>query len=98
MFGRLDEDPDISREYLIVSNYVDEDPLVFSIQATPTEARELIAAEIETYKNVGFAIYELVEFAEVQPERKVEFTEDWAHDKPDYEYESAVPDDVQTDD
>jgi hypothetical protein len=78
MFGRLDEDPDISREYMIVSNYIDEDPLVFNVQATPEEAKEYIRGEIETYKNVGFAIYELVEFAEVLPDREVEFTEDWA--------------------
>jgi len=88
MFGRLDEDPDISKEYLIVSNYVDEDPIVFSIQATPEEARELITAEIETYKNVGFAIYELIEFAEVLPDRKVEFTEDWANNTESEEEES----------
>jgi len=90
MFGRLDEDPTISREYLVVSNYVDEDPLVFNVQATPEEAREYITGEIETYKNVGFAIYELVEFAEVLPDRKVEFTEDWAT--------GEVLDDVQEDD
>ena len=78
MFGRLDENTDIEREYMIVSNYIDEDPVVFNIQATPEAARQLIAYEIECYKGIGFAIYELVEFAEVTQEGKVEFTEDWA--------------------
>jgi hypothetical protein len=78
MFGRLDEDPQLSREYMIVSNYLDEDPLVFNIMATPEEAKEMVRLEIETYKGVGFAIYELVEFAEVSEGRNVTFTEDWA--------------------
>jgi len=78
MFGRLDEDQQLSREYMIVSNYLDEDPLVFNIMATPEEAKEMVRLEIETYKGVGFAIYELVEFAEVSEGRNVTFTEDWA--------------------
>jgi hypothetical protein len=78
MFGRLDEDPSFEREYMIVSNFVDEDPIVFYILCTPDDAREMITAEIETHRGVSFAIYELVENANVLADREIEFTEDWA--------------------
>lgn len=87
MFGRLDEDPDLEKEYMIVSDFIDEDPLVFNLQVTPERAKEAIRAEIETFRGVTFSVYELVEHAEVEDGRNVLFVEDWARKELDNEQE-----------
>lgn len=81
MFGRLDEDPELSREYMIVSNSYNADPVVFEIMAAPQDARSMIVSELSGCRNLGFAVYELVEFVEVDKDGKCEFTEDWAIDR-----------------
>lgn len=81
MFGRLDEDTDLEREYMIVSDFVDEDPIVFTITDTPENIKESIQAEIGTYVGVSFSVYELVEHVLVESRSEVIFVEDWS--KPD---------------
>lgn len=77
MFGRLDENTDLEREYMIVSDFVDEDPIVFTITATPENIKEAIKDEIQTYAGVSFSVYELVEHAVVESREEVIFVEDW---------------------
>lgn len=78
MFGRLNEDAEFEREYLIVSNFVDEDPIVFSVTTSPGEIKESLKTELEDYRGIGFSVFELVEYVEVSEGGDITFTEDWA--------------------
>lgn len=80
MFGRLDEDPELSREYMIVSNAYNSNPIVYDIMCPPDDARSTIASELCDQRERTFAVYELVEFVEVDRDGKLVFTEDWCND------------------
>jgi hypothetical protein len=60
---------------------VDEDPIVFTITATPENIKGSIQSEISAYVGVSFSVYELVEHALVESRSEVIFVEDWS--KPD---------------